>query len=117
MSDSLTEASSIEDLKEVTAYTSSLVVSLYGQAKKASFVSDTTPIVNVSLNLPKRIGGQYYTVTVDGDTVTAVTDDGNSASSKLPYGLNATGEIDSKSSTHFIVIYKTGESSYNVSMT
>ncbi len=116
MSDSMADASSIENLREVTAYTSSSIVSLYEQAKKGSFISTTVPVVNMSLNIPKRILGQYYTITVENDTVTAVTDDGNSASSKLPYSVNSTGEIDSKSSTHVILIYRTARSSYNISL-
>lgn len=122
-----------ESLKEITSYIASVVVDAYEQAQKSSLKSDVKPIVNLSIELPKKVGGEryyiqfggrYYTITgiaslgnsqsigtgdvfVGVDKVVGSTESGLSqAYASLPYVLMGGGIIDSYTNEHYIAIFR-----------
>ncbi|RLF60107.1 MAG: hypothetical protein DRN25_03285 [Thermoplasmata archaeon] len=126
-----------ESLKDITSYIANVVVDAFEQANKSKKVSDSEPVINVSILLPKKVGGKRYFVEFGGryfsigaeatfrgsrslgigsvfagvDKVVASTEDGKiSAYSPLPYPLVGGGIIDSITPQHYIAIFRPASS-------
>ncbi|RLG58671.1 MAG: hypothetical protein DRN88_00140 [Candidatus Hydrothermarchaeota archaeon] len=125
LKESQAKVSARESLNEITSYVASVVVDAYEQANKNFFTSETQPVVNISINLPRKVGGKRYYVKLEGDNMTVVgnfattnissgiekifaeTADGVVQSySFLPYNLTGGGEIDSFGTAHYVQIFR-----------
>ena len=62
LKESQAKVSARESLNEITSYVASVVVDAYEQANKNFFTSETQPVVNISINLPRKVGGKRYYV-------------------------------------------------------
>lgn len=83
---------------EEVAYTTTLVLESYQKNIE----------MNVTLELPKKIMGNHYRIEIADSRVVAVAERGVKVEVSLPVDVNASGEIDSRNSEHFIAVNSSG---------
>ncbi len=89
---------SLQAVAEEVAYTATFVLESYRDDIEA----------NVTLNLPKKILGSYYRIRIYNSSVVAEAENGVKVEVSLPSQVNASGEIDSRESEHFISVNASG---------